>query len=157
MRVSLIDCFPFPACRPSLAHRRETLDRIAQQRPRDPPHPVLVGFERDVFDRRLAVDPRQQQPRQQARGARFEHLRRLPGDAAEIGFGEKVEAGEKTRDRLPVPQAFEQQVVEAEREVEGRVAVPGAFGVEKHRPARTDQDVFRADIAMDQREAGARR
>ena len=115
----------------------------------------LSDLERDVFDRRLAVDPRQQQPRQQVRGARFEHLRRLPGDAAEIGLGEPVEAGEKAGDRLSVPQAFQQQVVEAEREVEGRVAVPGAFGVEEHRPARTDQDVFRADIAMHQSEAGA--
>ena len=31
------------------------------------------------------------------------------------------------------PQAFQQQVVEAEREVERRVAPPGAFGIEEHR------------------------
>ena len=48
------------------------------------------------------------------------------------------------------PQALQQQVVEAEGEVEGRVAVPGAFGVEEHRPVRPDQDVLRADVAMHQ-------
>ena len=44
-------------------------------------------------------------------------------------------------------------MVEAEGEIEGRVAVPGAFGVEEHRAARPDQDVFRADVAMHQRAA----
>ena len=101
MRVSLIVRYsPAPLAAQASRTADKTFDRIKQQRPRDPPHPVLVGFERDIFDRRLAVDPRQQQPRQQARGARFEHLRRLPCDAAEIGLGEPVEAGQKTRDRL---------------------------------------------------------
>src|SRR5262245_29660444 len=42
-------------------------------------------------------------------------------------------------------------MVEAKGEIEGRIAEPCAFGVEKHRPFRTDEDVFRRDVAMDQR------
>jgi hypothetical protein len=42
-------------------------------------------------------------------------------------------------------------VVEAEGEIEGRVAVPGALGVEEDRAARASEDVLRADIAMHQR------
>ena len=77
MRVSLMQ-LPLPRWPPRPRAPPRAFDRIEQQRPRDPPHPVLVGFERDIFDRRLAVDPRQQQPRQQVRGARFEHLRAAP-------------------------------------------------------------------------------
>ena len=48
---------------------------------------------------------------------------------------------------------LEKQMVEAEGEVEGRIAVPGAFRVEKDRPGGADQDVLRADIAMDKGDA----
>ena len=47
-------------------------------------------------------------------------------------------------------------MVEAEREIERRVAVPGAFGIEEDRPARPDQDVLRADVAVHQGAPGAR-
>ena len=47
-------------------------------------------------------------------------------------------------------------MVEAEGEVEGGIAHRGAFGVEDHRAFGPDQDVLGADIAVDQRRAGAR-
>ena len=47
-------------------------------------------------------------------------------------------------------------MVEAEREIESRVAPPGAFGIEEHRTARANQDVLRADVAVHQREPGGR-
>ena len=48
-------------------------------------------------------------------------------------------------------------MVEAEGKVEGGVAVPGTFGIEKHRPGRADQDVLGAHVSMDQGEPGRRR
>ena len=63
--------------------------------------------------------------------------------------------GEKSRGRTPVPQALEEQVIETEGEIERRIAVPGAFGVEKHRTARPDEDVLRTDIAVHQRQPGS--
>ena len=58
---------------------------------------------------------------------------------------------------LRPPKAFEQQVVETEGEIKGRLAVPGAFRVDEQWPLRTDQDVFRADVAMHQRTFGRER
>ena len=52
------------------------------------------------------------------------------------------------------PRALEQKVIEAEGGIEGRIAVPGAFGIDEHRPARTDQDVLRADVAVDEGTSG---
>ena len=48
---------------PGLADLSQALRRIRQQRAGDAPDPILVRFARDVFDRRLAVHPRQQQSR----------------------------------------------------------------------------------------------
>ena len=48
-------------------------------------------------------------------------------------------------------------MIKAEGDVEGRVAEPGAFGVEEDRPVRPDQDVLRADVAVDQRPFGRQR
>ena len=39
-------------------------------------------------------------------------------------------------------------MIQAEREIERRVAVPGALRIQKHRPARRDEDVLGADIAV---------
>ena len=47
-------------------------------------------------------------------------------------------------------------MVETEGEIEGRVAIPGALGIEEDRPGRADEDVLRADVAMDQRQRGRR-
>ena len=41
-------------------------------------------------------------------------------------------------------------MVEYKGQIESGVAVPSAFGIQKHRTVWADQDVFRADIAMHQ-------
>src|SRR4051794_36825314 len=42
-------------------------------------------------------------------------------------------------------------MIEAEGQIERRLSVPGAFRVEDDRSFRADQDVLRADVAMNQR------
>ena len=55
-----------------------------------------------------------------------------PRTPAEIARGQR---SNDARNPAPLrgPQAFQQEVIEAEGEVEGGIAVPGAFGVEKDR------------------------
>src|SRR6185436_3213242 len=48
----------------------------------------------------------------------------------------------------------QQQVVQAERQVERRVAVPRAFRIEKYRSVICDEDVLRADVAVHQANLG---
>ena len=48
-------------------------------------------------------------------------------------------------------------MIEAEGEIEGRVAVPGAFGIEEDRAMRPGHDVLGADVAMDQGQLRRRR
>jgi hypothetical protein len=55
-------------------------------------------------------------------------------------------------DPLRPPHALQQQVVEHEREIERRIPIPRALGVEEDRTLRPGQDVLRADIAMHERE-----
>ena len=57
--------------------------------------------------------------------------------------GEQFRARGRHRDR------FQQQMIEAKGEIERRIAIPGAFGIKEDRACRTDENVFRADIAMD--------
>ena len=54
---------------------------------------------------------------------------------------------------------LEQQVVEAEGGIEGRIAIPGALGIEQHRVAVAprDEDVLGADVAVHQRDPRRRR
>ena len=70
---------------------------------------------------------------------------------AQVGVGAGRRSSEEGVGAGRRPQALQQQVVEAEGEVEGRIAPPGAFGVEKHRASGPDQDVLRADVAVHQR------
>ena len=42
-------------------------------------------------------------------------------------------------------------MVEAEGDVESRIAIPGAFGIEENRTGPAGQDVLRADVAVNQR------
>jgi len=58
----------------------ECRDRRRQQGARDAAHLVLVDVARQILDRRLAVDPRQQQPRR--RELRFQTMRRLHPSSA---------------------------------------------------------------------------
>src|SRR6516164_8825764 len=110
-----------------------------------------------VLDWRLAVDPGQKKTRQQFGRPAVNRLARLPIDTSKISFSETVECDQQPRNYLRHPQTFEKQVVETEGEVESGVAEPGAFRVDKDRANRTDQYVFRADIAMDERQFCVRR
>ena len=81
----------------------------------------------------------------------------FPARLGEIGSGQLFAALQQP---LPPPshdKALEQQVVQAERDVERRVAEPAALGVQQHRPVRAEQDVLRADVAVDERPGGWRR
>ena len=75
----------------------------------------------------------------------------FPGDAGDVGGGERIEAGEEAGCGGRRPEALQQQVIEAEREIERGIAPPGALGIEEHRSVRAAQDVLRADIAVHQR------
>src|SRR6185437_3800515 len=103
---------------PCAAHLGELRDRLSEEPARKAADPVLVGFGGDVLDRRLAVDPRQQQSRQQSRGAALETSRILPRGELQITLGQAREAGKKAVRRRAVPHAFEQQMIEAEGEIE---------------------------------------
>ncbi len=88
-----------------------------------------------VLDRRLAVDPGEQQPGSSdaARASRSAtgsqptpvEIARRPAHRTQP---------RKSRGAAGRPETLEQQMVETEGEVEGRIAVPGAFGVEEDRP-----------------------
>ena len=45
-------------------------------------------------------------------------------------------------------------MVQTEGWIEGGIAEPGALGVEEYGPARADDNVLRADVAMDERNMG---
>ena len=62
----------------AMAHIAEPVDRMGQQRARGASHPVPVCLGGDVLDRRLAIHPGEEQPRQQAGGAGLQRVRRLP-------------------------------------------------------------------------------
>src|SRR5690606_1911995 len=69
------------------------LDRPLQQRPRDTAHAIALRVVGEVLDRRLAVDARQEEARQQRRGAPLEFVARFPGGAAEVRVGQRLERG----------------------------------------------------------------
>src|SRR5690606_23792073 len=71
-------------------------------------------------------------------------------DLIQIGARERPEAFEEARRRRWHPDALQEQMVQAESEVERRVAVPRALRVEAHRAARADEDVLRAHVAVHQ-------
>ncbi len=104
----------------------------------------------EVFDRRLAIHPAEKQAGEQGRGALFDGARGFPGHRAQIGGGQGIEALQEALAGARDPDAFEEHVVEAEGEIEGRVAVPRALGVEEHRALRADEDVLRAHIPVHQ-------
>ena len=111
----------------------EGAGRARDARGGEMPDGVARGFVAQVLDRRLAVDARQTEPRQQARRPRFERRPRLERGPGEIGVDEGFE-------RPPQPlllgrphQALQQQVVQAECDIEGGIAVECALGVEHDR------------------------
>ena len=64
--------------RPGLAHRGQGVGGCDQEGAGQAPHPLLVRQRSHVLDRRLAVDPGQEQAGQQARRARLELGRAAP-------------------------------------------------------------------------------
>ena len=50
------------------------------------------------------------------------------------------------------PQRLQQQMVEAKGQIEGGVAEPRALGIEEDRTARAKKNIFRADVAVHDRE-----
>ena len=65
---------------------------------RDAPHALACRASPvEVLDRRLAVDAREEQARQQRGGARLERRARLPVDARRDSAGERVERSEEAR------------------------------------------------------------
>ncbi len=110
--------------------------RIGDQRRGASAHGGALALAGEVFDRRLAVDPGEEQSRQQRGRARFELVRALPIDASEIGASQRRKGGVVARPVGALARALKQEMIETEGEIEGGIAEPGAFGVEEHRPAR---------------------
>src|SRR3979490_1101183 len=102
---------------PGRAHAVAAVHRMEQQRMCDAAYPVALRVGRDVFHRRLAVDPAEEQSRQQMRSAFFDVGARLPGDIREIALGQRVETVEVVRLPPGPPDALQQQMVQAEREI----------------------------------------
>ena len=113
-------------------------------------HPLAVCLISKVFDRRAAIDPRQQDRGEQRNRAVLDPVPQRGRDRVQIGGMQAIERGGGLWFPLRVPHALQQHMRGAEREVEGRIAIPGAFGVDQHRPGAATQDVLGADIAVDQ-------
>ena len=129
---------------------RQVLGRVQQKRPRGTADDRSSGLGGDVLDRRLAIDAGQQQPWQQTGRACLDGRGVFPCDPCQVSRRHGPETGHETGLGAGDPQAFEQQVIEAEGQVEGRVAPPGALGVQENRAIRSLQDVLWADVAMHQ-------
>ena len=131
--------------------RSERSSRRFDHRNGNPAHQVARVFV-EIFDRRLAVDPRQHQAGQQGGRAQFQP-EAVTGGKVRDPFGEEslrlVEQAGADRGQVD---GFQHEVIEAEGGVESGVAEPGAFGIEQHRLAgvNVDEDVLGADIAMNQ-------
>ena len=101
-----------------------------------------------VFDQRNKFKGYRGIARDVSAHIRGERLTRLERCGAEIRGRELPEAGVQRRRAVGAHERLEQQVVQAEGDVEGGVAIPGAFGIEEYRTARAGEDVLRADVAM---------
>jgi hypothetical protein len=113
---------------------------------------LLAGVE--VLDRGQAIDPGQQQGREQGRGARQRVRRGLPADMRGIRRHQRIGGCDQ---QLPVARdhrRLEQEVIQHEGKVERGIAVPGTFGVDQHRTAGSEQHVLRADVPVHERQAG---
>ena len=147
------------SARPGVADLGEPVRRRRDQRDRDATHDARLSRSvGDVLDRRLAVDPREQQAGQQTRGARFDRVARLPG--------------RRRRDRL-APSASKQARKRAaaggchrhlsSRWLRQKARSKAGSPYQAHSasrntgPRRPDQDVLRADVAVHQRQLGGER
>ena len=83
--------------------------------------------------------------------ARFEAVALVPIDSGEIGARQRRKGGAIARPVGPLARALQEEVVETERKIKGRIAEPCAFGVEEDWPERPLHNVLRTDIAVNQR------
>src|SRR5688572_8987232 len=104
---------------------------------------LFVRILRQVLHRRLSIDACEEQAGKQRRGTAFE----VPG--RRVGSNQGVKALQEGSGTRRHPQALEQQVVQAESDVEGGIAVPRALRVEEYRAIGPGEDVLRADVAVD--------
>ena len=110
---------------------------------------VFSVFIRDVLHRRGAVYAGKQQSGQKRRRSAFQNCHRLPVNMFQIGSHKRIVAGEIGGDMGRFPYTLEQKVIEAEREIESRIAVPGAFRVQKNGAVGSGEDVLGTDVAVD--------
>ena len=110
---------------------------------------VLRSCSDRYSDRGETVDAGERQRRHERRRASFQPCRFLPRDPVVVSEDQLGGGGEELVAVVRVPCRLQQQVVDAEREIERRIAGAGALGVEQHRAVRADEDVLRADVAVD--------
>jgi hypothetical protein len=113
---------------------------------------LLSGAE--VLDRGQAIDPGQQQGREQGRGPGQRVRRGLPADVRGIRRHQRIGRGDQQLPMARDHHRLEQQVVQHEGQVERGIAVPGAFGVDQHRAAGAEQHVLRAHVPVHERQPG---
>src|SRR5205814_7583483 len=113
-------------------------------------HKICISLSWEIFDRRFAVDARQQQRWQQRCRPRFNTSCAFPSHVLQIGTGERVKLSKIIRRIFRMPKTFEQQMIEAEGEIERGIAVACGFSVEEHGALRSAQYILRADVAMHQ-------
>src|SRR5208282_4548821 len=78
-------------------------------------------------------------------------VRPFPVDSGKIGAGQRRKGASIARPVSPFARALQEEVVETERKIKGRIAEPCAFGVEEDGPKRPLHNVLRTDIAVNQR------
>src|SRR6202023_36501 len=135
---------------PSVGDILQARRRIGDQRFSALAYSRALALARQILDRRLAIDSGEEQGRKQSGRPRFEAIAALPVDAGEIGARQRRKSGDVACPVGAFTRALEQKMIETEGKIEGGIAEPRAFGVEKHRSIRTFKDVLRADVAVNQ-------
>ena len=125
-------------------------DRAKQQLRREIAHGSTLPVGRHIFHRGLAVHAREEEARKQSRRAAFCVGWGLPSDTCQVRATQSIKAFEISAAPLGSPQTLEKHVIEAECQVESRVAVPCALGVQEHWTTRPTENVFWTDIAVHQ-------
>ena len=73
-----------------------------------------------------------------------------PSDLSEVSLRECRKCIKIGGRETAVPHTFEKKVVQAERQIERRITIPRAFGVEEDWASWSDEDVFRRYVAVNQ-------
>src|SRR5450755_289149 len=71
-----------------------------------------------------------------------------------VGAAKRMERLDVSRLPLRVPCAFEEQVIQHEREIERRIPEPRTLGIDNHRASGSTQDILRAEVAVNQSALG---